>query len=168
MRSFASHLQRFKESTGGAILVEALIVVPVVTILAVGILEFGNVFWERQQMQSGVRDAARYWSRCNQSPDFVQDRGPSCDLIKARNIAFYGNPEGNGFLRVPGWSDDDELSIYWVRDNTILPSQPENPTREDLVVVEGALEYFGSPLFGTLQIDPIIITYRHEQRYIQW
>ncbi|MES2846880.1 MAG: TadE family protein [Pseudomonadota bacterium] len=167
MRSFASHLQRFKESTGGAILVEALIVVPVVTILAVGILEFGNVFWERQQMQSGVRDAARYWSRCNRSDAFTKGN-PACDIATARNIAFYGNPDGTGNLRVPGWSDEDELNIYWVRDNTILAAQPVNPTRDDLVVVDGELDYFGSPLFGMLQIDPIVVTYRHTQRYIQW
>jgi TadE-like protein len=168
MRSFASHLQRFKESTGGAILVEALIVVPVVTILAVGILEFGNVFWERQQMQSGVRDAARYWSRCNQSALFVGANPPTCDIATARNIAFYGNPDGTGFLRVPGWSEDDELNIYWVRDNTILTAQPSPATPDDLVVVEGELDYFGSPLFGVLQIDPIVVTYRHTQRYIGW
>ena len=92
--------------TEGALLTEALIVVPVVTIFAVGILEFGNVFWQRHQVQVGVRDAARYWSRCRGTAPFN-----TCTQDIARNLAFYGNPAGTGAPRVPGWINDDDLDI---------------------------------------------------------
>lgn len=141
------------DSTGVA-LVEALVVVPVLTILTVGMLEFPNMLWERQQMQIGVRDAVRYWSRCR--PDFNP-----CSQTIARNIAFYGNPAGTGALRVPGWNDAAELTL-----TPITP--PASPTAASIVTGTGTLPYVSSPLFGALQIDAITMSYSYSQRYIGW
>jgi hypothetical protein len=140
----------------GTILAEALIVIPLVTIFAVGILEFGNVFWQRHLLEVGVRDAARYWARCR--PDFM-----SCSVATARNIAFYGipNPSGPTALRVPNWSGDDALTFS---DET----PPTNPTSTDTVIVTGTMSYSPSPLFGLLGFDGVEISYSHEQRYYGW
>ncbi|HEX9859438.1 MAG TPA: TadE/TadG family type IV pilus assembly protein [Paracoccaceae bacterium] len=133
---------------------ETLIVLPIVTLFAIAVLEFGSVFWQRQQLQTGVRDAARYWSRCR--PDFS-----NCSLTIARNIAFYGNPSGSGSLRVPNWNDASELDV--------TPATPPGaPEATDLVTVTGTLVYEGSPLIGKLSIPVMTITYQHTERYIGW
>ncbi|MFB2608471.1 TadE/TadG family type IV pilus assembly protein, partial [Rhizobium phaseoli] len=47
----------------GAVLAEALLAIPFVTLFAAGILEFGSIFWQRMQIDAGLRDAGRYLSR---------------------------------------------------------------------------------------------------------
>lgn len=144
----------FWKDDEGTILAEALLVIPVITIFAVGILEFGNVFWQRHLMEVGVRDAARYWSRCD--PSFAP-----CSLTIAENIALYGNPEGSGSLRVPNWEGEGAV--------TILPAVPvSSPLAGDTVVVSGTMDYAPSPLFGFLRIVTVPITYTHQERYYGW
>lgn len=152
--SVKKYLLGFLASASGSVLAETLIVVPVVTIFAAGVLEFGNVLWQRQQLQTGVRDAARYWSRCR--PDFN-----NCSITTARNIAFYGNPNGTGSPRIANWTNAADL--------TIAPETPVSaPSPSDLVTVAGRLDYGASPLFGALLISPIVISYAHTERYIGW
>lgn len=144
----------------GSVLVEALIVVPVFTIFAVGVLEFGNVLWQRNQLQVGVRDAARYWSRC--SPDAIGSwLGGPCSVATARNIFVYGNPAGTGNPRVPGWETTSVLTFS----PTSLPSIP---TDSDIIEVNGSAPYDGSPAFGVLGIPNITIRYAHRERYFGW
>ena len=126
----------------GTILAEALIVVPFITIFAVGILEFGNVFWQRHLLEVGVRDAARYWSRCR--PNLVTgDAFMNCSIDIARNIAFYGkpNPAEGEYLRVPNWYGEDALVI-----EPAVP--PTVPADTDIVFVKGEVAYASSPLIG--------------------
>lgn len=146
----------FSRDDSGSVLVEALMLLPVLTIFSIGVLEFGNVLWQRHQVQTGVRDAARYWSRCR--PVFSLNR---CSQSKAKNIAFYGNPEGNGSPRVPGWTDLNDIEIT-------PASPPGSPTPNDLVTVTGTLDYIGSPLFSVLNIPILTIEYTHSERYLGW
>lgn len=147
-------LSRFIRETDATVLLETLIAVPVLTVFAVGTLEFGNIFWQRQQVQIAARDAARYWSRCR--PTFS-----SCSLTVARNLAFYGNPQGTGGLRVPGWSDAADLSI-----EPAVPPAVATPT--DIVRVVATLDYIGSPMISLALPTAITVTYTHEERYIGW
>lgn len=149
-----SLLSRFFQDTDAAVLLETLVAVPVITILAVGTLEFGNIFWQRQQVQIATRDAARYWSRCR--PDFS-----SCSLTIARNLAFYGNPEGTGGLRVPGWNNPANLVI-----EPAVPPSVASPT--DIVRVSATLDYLGSPMIRIAIQNAVTVTYAHEERYIGW
>lgn len=149
-------VREFVPATEGAILTETLIVVPVVTIFAVGILEFGNVFWQRHQVQVAVRDTARYWARCRGIEPFN-----TCTQQIARNLAFYGNPMGTGAPRIAGWTDPAALEI-----TPVLP--PSSPTRDDMVTVTGTHTYTGSPLMRLIQIDAFDFSYTHQQRYIGW
>ncbi|MDA5093101.1 pilus assembly protein [Aliiroseovarius sp. KMU-50] len=144
----------------GSIFVESLLVLPLITLLSVGILEFGNVLWQRHQVQTGVRDAARYWARCKPN---VVGYTSNCSMTKARNIAFYGNPQGTGALRVPNWQSDSQL--------TILPAKtdlPPSPNNGDKVYAKAELDYAGSPLFALLRINTVRIEYAHYQRYLGW
>ncbi|MBC2837495.1 pilus assembly protein [Gemmobacter straminiformis] len=156
-RLTAPLISRFRTSEQGAILVEALIAIPIITIFAVGLLEFGVMFWERQQMQAGVRDAARYWSRCSQTAAAAG----SCSLTKARNIAFYSNPAGTGGLRVPNWYRPEDLAIS-------PTTPPANTAPTDIVYAEGRLLYSGSPLFGLLDIGAVTVRYNYSMRYLGW
>lgn len=138
----------------GVVLVETLLAVPLLTLLTFGILEYGNMMWQRQQLQVGVRDAARYWSRCR--PSFHD-----CSAETARNIAFYGNPAGTGNPRVPGWDAAADL--------TISPSSPTTtPSASDIVIVSGAVTYQGSPVFNAVLDDPVTIGYWTTMRYLGW
>lgn len=138
----------------GVVLVEALLVLPLLSLLTFGILEFGNMLWQRQQLQVGVRDAARYWSRCR--PSFH-----NCSPEIARNIAFYGNPAGAGNPRVPGWDADSELEI--------TPGSPSTtPSASDIVMVRGTVTYQGSPLFDAVLSEPVSIGYWTTMRYLGW
>ncbi len=155
MTALRNHLRRFSSDLRGAVLTEALLVFPFIIIFSVGILEFGNVLWQRHQLQTGVRDAARYLARCSDSPTF----GAPCDLQVARNIAFYGSPDGtaSGTQRVPGWDHETELSVtYPVRGGIRM------------VVVSAAVDYIDSPLFGMLAVPGFQIEYAYMQRYIGW
>lgn len=156
--------KRFIRSARGAILVETIIVVPVVTVFAAGIVEFGSIFWQRHQLQIGVRDAARYWSRCIGNPELS-----SCSIQKARNMAFYGTAEPpadqigctSPLLRVRGWCNNSQLVIN-------PATAPANISANNLFTVTGTVTYQGSPVFRLLQIDPIEFSYTYEQRFIGW
>ena len=146
-------LDELTEDQHGVIFVEALLVFPIFIMLTFGILEFGNIMWQRQQVQVGVRDAARYWSRCRTDVD-------TCNDI-ARNIAFYGTPGVGSVPRVPGWELPDQLTI----DPATLPTTPAD---DDIVTVAGTVTYAGSPVFSRIFSKGITLNYTYEIRYIGW
>ena len=162
-RRLLAILRRFQRSTRGAILVETLIVVPVVVIFAVALVEFGSLFWQRQQLQAGVRDAARYVSRCE--PTLA-----NCTEDIARNVAFFGvtNPQPDTPLRVRGWYKDDQLEITLTSVNADGEAVDAENEEDRLVTVSGNAVYTGSPLFGLLRIANIRFAYSHQERFIGW
>ncbi|THK35410.1 pilus assembly protein [Ensifer sp. MPMI2T] len=139
----------------GVVLAEALVAVPFVTLFAAGILEFGNIFWERMQIDAGLRDAGRYLSRCRPtSPTYTA----TCSQATAKLIAFYGtqSPAADATLRVPGWGPN-------LADITV------NAVGADgTFTIQTAHLYEASPLFGWLGIDAITINASHEERYMGW
>lgn len=157
---FEFSVRKYVKDEKGAVLVEAILAFPVLTILTFGMLEFGNVMWERQQLQSGVRDAARYWSRCR---PVTAQYSSTCDEATARNIAFYGNPGGTGNPRVPGWNDAAEISI-----SPAKASLSNAPTQDDIVRVTGTVTYQGSPVMSALMSGGITISSSTEMRSIGW
>lgn len=153
---------QFKGDERGVILIETLLVLPVLLITCFGILEFSNVMWQREQLQIGVRDAARYWSRCTANlPGGAYVA--TCNEVTARNIALYGNPAGTGQLRVPGW--DAASEIVFTPSHGSLPT---TPTAGDLVTVAGAVQYTGTPVTGFVFSNVITLRSTHSERYIGW
>lgn len=148
----------FASDEKGAILTEALIVLPVMLLLTFAILEFGNMLWNRMQMQVGVRDAARYWSRCPAS--FT-----TCSETIAQNIAFYGHPAGSsgGSLRVPGWNNASQITI-----TPATASVPTSPTSTDIVRVTANMSYQGSPVLSAIVSGTVTMRYTYETRFLGW
>lgn len=144
---------RFGPREDGYVLTETLFVIPILVVFSIGTLEFGNFLWQRQQVQTGVRDAARYWARCK--PTFN-----ACSITRAQNIAVYGNPAGTGQARVPGWT---------ISDVTITPATPPaGPTAADVVTATASVDYANSPLYSALKIGAMTINATHQQRYLGW
>lgn len=139
----------------GAVLAEALVAVPFVTLFAAGILEFGNIFWERMQIDAGLRDAGRYLSRCRPETGTYE---PTCSAATAKTIAFYGtqSPAADSTLRVRGWGPN-------LADITIIPVDADGT-----ITVQTTHVYESSPIFAWLGIDAITITSSHEERYMGW
>lgn len=150
-----SVLNHFRHSDDGAVLTEALVAIPFVTLFAAGILEFGNIFWERMQIDAGLRDAGRYLARCR--PD-SGTYDATCDTTTAKLIAFYGTqtPPANAALRVPGWGP--ALTTI-----TITPVDANGT-----ITIQTAHVYRSSPIFSWLGIDAITIRSSHQERYIGW
>ncbi|MGO7382875.1 TadE/TadG family type IV pilus assembly protein [Rhizobium ruizarguesonis] len=138
----------------GAVLAEALLAIPFVTLFAAGILEFGSIFWQRMQIDAGLRDAGRYLSRCRPlSGTYV----PTCNQATAKTIAFYGTqtPAADAQPRVPGWSNPADITIT-------------APDADGNITIATAHLYQNSPVFSFLGIDAITISSSHEERYIGW
>ncbi|OAP37680.1 pilus assembly protein TadE [Sinorhizobium glycinis] len=160
MNAFRNFLRRrlmfhFWMNDEAAVLTETIIVVPFVTLIAAGILEFGNLFWERMQIDAGLRDAGRYLSRCRPtSPTYTS----TCTQATAKLIAFYGtqSPAANAVLRVPGWGPN-------LADITVNPVGADGT----FTIVTAHL-YESSPLFALVGIDDITISASHEERYMGW
>lgn len=160
MRAFKHLLEyrpncTFWRKEEGAVLTEALVAVPFVTLFAVGILEFGNLMWERMQIDAGLRDAGRYLSRCRpSSPTYTA----TCTEATAKTIAYYGTqaPAAGAALRVPGWGPG-------LGDITVTPVSADGT-----ITLATAHLYEASPLFGWLGIGAITISVSHEERYMGW
>jgi len=154
MRIRLRYLFDFLRVETGAVFAEAIIVLPVITIFSVGILEFGNILWQRHQVQTGVRDAARYWSRCPENYTV-------CSETVAQNIAFYGtpNPAADSPSRVPGWGQTPAADL-------VITGPDED---SDIITVVGRADYRASPLFNVLGLEaPIEIEYYFQTRYFGW
>ncbi|OHV19189.1 pilus assembly protein [Rhizobium sp. RMa-01] len=156
LRNFIRHRLSpgFRQQEEGAVLAEALLAIPFVTLFAAGILEFGSIFWERMQIDAGLRDAGRYLSRCRPlSGTYV----PTCNQATAKTIAFYGTqtPAAGATPRVPGWTNPADITIT-------------APDADGNITISTAHLYRSSPVFGFLGINAITISSFHEERYIGW
>lgn len=165
--------ENYFRSEKGAVLVETLIVMPVLLIFTVGVLEFGNVLWQRHQVQTGVRDAARYWSRCSPDPIGTSWAGGACTLETAATIAMCGGPGSDcrDLCTTPAATGKDRPRVRnWVcfDPDDEDASQLSISRSGALVVVSAGLSYDGSPLFGLLGVDDLQINYTHTERYIGW
>jgi hypothetical protein len=79
-----------------------------------------------------------------------------CDTV-ARNLAYYGNSDGTGSLRVPNWNAANGAITFPNPDG--IGGTISATTTHQLV---------NSPLFGWLGIGPITITANNNQRRIGW
>ena len=134
----------------GVAMTEAIIVVPFLTLFAVGVLEFGALFWQREQIETGLRDAARYMARC---PHPVL----TCEAT-ARNLAYYGSSSATTVERVPGWNDTNSPITFTVAPFGTL----------DIVTAVTAHDLVNSPFFNFLGIGVISISANHDQRFMGW
>ena len=152
--------KKFIHREDGVVLVETLFALPVLILISLTFLEFGNMMWQRQQLQTGVKDAARYWARCRPTTG-TGTAFMTCSIPQARNIAFTGDPTGTAPYRVPGWDDVTEL--------TIEPATPPvSPSSNDFVLVRAEVPYQASALFQRVIGSNVTIGYYHTTRYVGW
>lgn len=144
---------RFARDERGSVLAETLLVIPFLTLLAAGILEFGQIFWQRQQIETGLRDAARYMARCS-------IHCPTDCERTARNLAYHGTVDGSGPLRVPNWPGGSETITF-----TFTYTSTGD---EDRVTAETVHTMIESPVLAWLGLGEIAVTANHSQRVIKW
>lgn len=144
------NLRNFLSDEQGVAMTEAIIVVPFLTFLAISVLEFGSVLWQREQIETGLRDAARYMARCRHSVDTCQN--------VARNLAYYGSSSVTTRLRVRDWNADNSPITF-----------NESASGSSTIISATTTHRFpGSPLFSALGIGNISVTANHNQRKIGW
>ncbi|MBA8910205.1 TadE/TadG family type IV pilus assembly protein [Aminobacter ciceronei] len=144
------NLRDFLSDEQGVAMTEAIIVVPFLTFLAISVLEFGSVLWQREQIATGMRDAARYMARCRHSADTCQN--------VARNLAYYGSAAVTTRLRVRDWNADNSPITF-----------TESVSGSSTIISATTTHQLpGSPLFSALGIGNITVNANHNQRKIGW
>ncbi len=163
-RRAARRSRAFGRDEKGTGLLEMAVMMPFLLLLGAGVFEFGNIFYQKMLMESGIRDSARYLARCN-------TLGPlDCDFTKARNIAVYGDPDGGGSPRIAGWSTNLVFISYINTTNNVVGGLPEyrGGSTIQTVRVTSAHAYTGMALLRFLFINPVALRVAHEERVIGW
>jgi hypothetical protein len=158
-----------RDSTGSA-LVETTIMMPFLLILCAGVFSFGDLFYKRLLIETGVRDASRYLARCSITTE--------CTPTKAQNIAVYGNPAGSGNERVDGWTTA-QVTISGPTDvlaeGSGLKLRGAEPCTWDssrvcveIIEVSTSFPYTGTGLLGFIGFASIDINAAHQERVVGW
>lgn len=101
---------RFISCTKGAAAAEMALIVPLAMLMLFTSLEAGHYFYQRHQVEKGLRDGARYIAR--QSFDDINCRGGSASSVPAgiqtatKNLTRTGQISG-GTPRIAQWADSD-------------------------------------------------------------
>ena len=145
----------------GATLLELAIVLPVLMMLGLGVFEFGNLLWRYHQINTGVRDAARYLAR-------VDD--PMASQTAGKQLAVYGQIGGTT-NRVPWWNVGDvTVSIIPIAnpvDATTGSRTYRGPDPIRIVHVQTAATYPGIGFLNMLGVGPTVtLNLFHEERVI--
>ena len=155
--AYFSEVRGFINDESGVAMTEAIVAVPFLTLMAVGILETGSIFWQRQQIETGLRDSVRYMARCRHGVSASLPSSTDC-LVVARNLAYFGNSAGNGPLRVPSWNAANSVITYT---KTTVSGQVNIDATTNHT-------FINSPLFGWLFDQSVTIQANYEQREIGW
>jgi Flp pilus assembly protein TadG len=157
----------------GAALLEMAIMLPFLCITVFGVFEVGHLMWQYQQIQSGVRDGARYLSRVSDPTVSTTICAPAVLAnfeTKAKQIAVTG-AIGGATNRVSWWNTSDITISYPtianLRDATtgLSPYRGPDPIRIVQVTTTasypgvGMLTYIGFP-------TPFAFTISHNERCI--
>ena len=145
----------------GSPLLEATLLLPFLLVIGLGVIEFGNLFYEQQLILSGVRDAARYVARLD---------NPSSGQPAATGIAVTGSIDGLGVPRVPFLLPRDITYAYRQVPNTRDAATGLSPYRGAdtilIVTVTARPTYNGIGFLTFLGLGPIPLTITHEERVI--
>lgn len=170
-----SRLRAFTREDDGAAMAETIIITPVIVVLLAGILEFGAILINKFEMELGLRDAARYLSRCQDIVTGTATYG--CSEAIAQNIAVYGSPTvpSPARPRVLGWQPSDVLIDSPSPKTVSNPVDPgtgqalyNGPDDIYVVRVSTTLNYAGGPLLGLIGVASIPMSAYHEERHIGW
>jgi Flp pilus assembly protein TadG len=155
-----------RDSTGSA-LVETTIMMPFLLILCAGVFSFGDLFYKRLLIETGVRDASRYLARCNTTIWSTTE----CE-DKARNVAVFGNSAGgaSGDERVSDWAFGDVSVSYSdiTNDDGSGNKLYRGGDTIRIVRVSTSFPYTGTGLLNYIGFASIDINAAHEERVVGW
>ncbi|PZX36215.1 TadE-like protein [Roseinatronobacter thiooxidans] len=94
MRALYPHIRKFRRSQSGAALVEFGISLPLILILAFGMIESMRLLWSFQAAVAGVRDATRYVARTERDNICIPSTGTldisDADLVRMVTTSING------------------------------------------------------------------------------
>ena len=112
-----------RQRQGGQALVELAFMLPVLTLLLLGILYFGFAFYTYNKLDRNIHEAGRY--ACSRTLLNSTD-GQNAYRTQVRNIVLYGNPAGSGTAVVPGLAANN-IEVAFLYDGT--PTSTSRPAR---------------------------------------
>ena len=95
-KNSANFIAKLVRDQTGAALAEAVVTVPVLLVLFLGVYEFSWVFYQQQLIEIGIRDAARYLSRISIGNPCSQ----TSFVANAQNLATTGSIDASTPSRV--------------------------------------------------------------------
>jgi Flp pilus assembly protein TadG len=164
----------FRRDSTGSALVETTIMMPFLLILCAGVFSFGDLFYKRLLVETGVRDASRYLARCSTTIWSTSD----CE-DKARNIAVFGDPDDTSTPRVTDWgvgevavsyaeiTNDDGSGNKLYRGGEPCTADPDEVCIK-IVQVGTTFPYTGTGLLQFIGFASIDINATHEERFVGW
>ena len=168
---FRRLLIRLGPDSRGAAMVEMAMLMPFLMLLAGGVFEFGAFFYQYQQVQAGVRDAARYMSRVTDTSMSVIPCDPlvlATKVTNAKKIAVMGLIGGTS-KRVSWWDEPNVTVDYaTVIANPLISGYPSyrGPTAGIRIInVSTSVAYPGVGFLGMLGVSPTV-TLSHAERCI--
>ncbi|MDE2383162.1 MAG: pilus assembly protein [Alphaproteobacteria bacterium] len=155
--------------TDGAVLVEMAVVIPMLATLGFGTLEFGYYFYDRQIIESGLRDGARYAAGRPYNPSNATQTAQV--ISDAKNIATTGTNSG-GTPRLSWWTTTNVTVAYSTvaNPNTCGTGNTQACYRYSgsvpLVTVSTSVTYPQLGFLGVLGLSDITIATSHQERVI--
>ncbi len=144
----------------GTAAMEAAIAAPVVLILMVGAIEYGNLLYNANLIQTGLRDAARYLARVDDPMQREQE---------AKRLAVTGTISGSAPARVAWWQEG-HITISRRSLTNTSDAEGRRPLRggDEVYVVRVATEvdYRGFGTLSALGRDALRLAFAHEERVV--
>lgn len=154
-------MSRAIADTRGSAAIEAAVATPFLLLLVLGAAEFGNMLYNANMIQTGLRDAARYLARV---PD------PVAAEAFARNLAVTGTITGEAPPRVAWWRGADVMFTYERLDNPPDPLTERRAFRAGPILTviraETVIDYDGLGTLRVLGQDAVQIGFAHEERHV--
>lgn len=152
MESNENLIRKDLKSERGQSLLEFAMVLPLLLLLALGIVEFGRAYYQYNVLTKAVREGARYMSMHAYDTD---------ELDRAKNMTVFGNREGTGSPCLPGLAVSN---IVVTPRNPSSGTSPTNPPRWVRVGISG---YSFQPLFTkVVPIGSFAFSPNVEMRYV--
>ena len=137
-------------------MIEMAVVFPVLFAIGLGVIEFGNLFYNYHLIANGVRDAARYAS----------GRPHDCDCdADIKNIAMTGTLSG-GSNRVSWWDDpDSQVDVVYASEENVADEYRGGDFIYK-VTVTATVPYDSLGFLGYFALNEPTLTFSHEERVI--
>ena len=123
MLRFLTYPKTLWRDRRGTAMLELTFIMPLLLVVGLGVLEFGNIIYKRHLIEAGLRDAARYVAGTN---DCLANRD------EGENLAATGTIDGSGALRVAGWLVADVDVDCVERDAEPTPQAGDTWTKDEM------------------------------------